>query len=329
MPLHKHPYSIMRGPLETSSFPLFGSDLDPSSCLDGANAICVKSEDSGSPAKLLTPPVVPSQCCTLGIVSSVDHCRSTCTAHDSRSLYTGYYNNFDHTLGQPWDRAAPFHKEHALSREAMSEFSSSPPFSTLTASSPPSSCVSTSSPASIGLALEWNFVADKSASPAFGPTQREYQPHFCRQTAQNSNFSETVQTETSSSFDGFAERQVTPSGSVLQPALSLSQQAAEGSSSAANYTKSVERARDSIVCDVPGCHRLFANIYNLNDHRRTHLRPRERPHACPLHGCPKKYFYRRDLVRHLRKHHSAVDVIQPFSARSLSRLGRTRARSSE
>lgn len=316
----------MRAPIETPSLLLFGANLDPSSCLDSADVVCFKTEDDWSRTKLVTPPVVPSQCCALATSSAADHCRTNCTSHGSRQMYTGY-QNLDRALSLISDEVAPFSHESASSQEqqSMSGFSSSPPFSTLTSSSPPSSCLSTSPPASISSALDWNLVASKGELQAFDPQpyHRDYQSHVSRQAVEYSNASDTSQSSSQPAFDVFAEH------INIQSALSPSEQAPDASDSSASYANSVERARNSIVCDVPGCNRLFANIYNLNDHRRTHLRPRERPHVCPLHGCPKKYFYRRDLVRHLRKHHSAVDLLPPFPPRSRSHLVRPRARSSD
>lgn len=247
--------------------------------------------------RLLSPPVVPSQCCALGVMSVAGHCRDKCIAHTSRYLYTG---NLDSSLSLAFDETLLSQQSSTMTALSGLSTVSSPSFSALTTSthsSPPSSCLSTSPPAYNGSMPDWNFTAwekqlDHTAFPQQQPclrtrTQTHYQPvQHSKHTDANAGQSEN-DNEVSADADGTTS---TTSTETL-------------------FAKSVDRARDSIVCDVPGCHRLFANVYNLNDHRRTHVRPRERRHACPLHGCPKKYFYRRDLVRHLRKHHSATDLL--------------------
>lgn len=56
-----------------------------------------------------------------------------------------------------------------------------------------------------------------------------------------------------------------------------------------------------VKCTELGCTKTFSSIHNMNEHRRTHVLPRERAYVCP--ECHSDYIHRRDQHRHMRHKH--------------------------
>lgn len=68
-----------------------------------------------------------------------------------------------------------------------------------------------------------------------------------------------------------------------------------------------------LICSAPECrHRAqgktFKTLSELRKHERTHLPETERPHACRVPGCPRKFFWPKDLKRHVEVYHEKAKV---------------------
>ncbi|SPO24823.1 uncharacterized protein UTRI_01815_B [Ustilago trichophora] len=61
-----------------------------------------------------------------------------------------------------------------------------------------------------------------------------------------------------------------------------------------------------LKCNFSGCAKIFSSMHNLNEHKQVHVSPRVRSYHCSVSGCGGRYFYKRDLQRHLRKKHPAL-----------------------
>ncbi|ORZ24511.1 hypothetical protein BCR42DRAFT_92009 [Absidia repens] len=64
------------------------------------------------------------------------------------------------------------------------------------------------------------------------------------------------------------------------------------------------------ACAVEGCEKRFSRPDSLNTHMRTHSNIR--PYLCPVNDCSKAYFHSRSLRKHV-KGHEAAGIIVPKS----------------
>ena len=60
----------------------------------------------------------------------------------------------------------------------------------------------------------------------------------------------------------------------------------------------------TLTCTHPGCGKHFSSSHNLNEHQQVHVSPRVRAYLCAVPGCAGRYYYKRDLQRHVRKKHA-------------------------
>jgi uncharacterized Zn-finger protein len=54
------------------------------------------------------------------------------------------------------------------------------------------------------------------------------------------------------------------------------------------------------ACHIEGCDKKFSRPDSLNTHIKTHSSIR--PYLCPVHGCGKAYFHSRSLRKHSKIH---------------------------
>ena len=68
-----------------------------------------------------------------------------------------------------------------------------------------------------------------------------------------------------------------------------------------------------LACDFQSCrHRAqgktFKTAGELRKHERTHLPESERPHGCPVSGCTSRFWWPKDIKRHIKVVHEKLKV---------------------
>lgn len=81
------------------------------------------------------------------------------------------------------------------------------------------------------------------------------------------------------------------------------------STAASSSSSAVVQGRRPLVCDFLDCrHRAqgktFKTAADLRKHRRNHLPASERPHGCPILGCAQRFWWPKDVDRHVEVVHN-------------------------
>ncbi|KAG0019495.1 hypothetical protein BGZ80_005736 [Entomortierella chlamydospora] len=116
------------------------------------------------------------------------------------------------------------------------------------------------------------------------------------------------------------------SSDPVVPAVSPRKKRKTGGSSKQNTAASIPEGSPSYPCTFPGCEKVFARLYNLKSHSRTHTD--ERPFACS--HCELAFSRNHDLKRHVRIHGGGKPFKCNGCGKSFSRLdalGRHRSNS--
>ncbi|KAF9932560.1 hypothetical protein FBU30_007862 [Linnemannia zychae] len=98
---------------------------------------------------------------------------------------------------------------------------------------------------------------------------------------------------------GTAKEVVKPEpSSVLTPAPHVHKKRRTGGSSTQNTAASIPEGATAYPCTFEGCDKVFARLYNLKSHSRTHTN--ERPFVCS--HCQLPFARNHDLKRHVKIH---------------------------
>ncbi|KAF9921908.1 hypothetical protein FBU30_008029 [Linnemannia zychae] len=125
---------------------------------------------------------------------------------------------------------------------------------------------------------------------------------------------------------GTAQDPVTPKQSPAVPRKKRRPATTGTSASEKNTAASIPEGAASFPCEYPDCNKVFARLYNLKSHSKTHTN--ERPFVCP--HCELAFARGHDLKRHIKVHGGEKPFTCSGCSKSFSRLdalGRHRANS--